>query len=132
MSVLRRRAGTEHRLSSWRTATTIIVAGALLCSCWGDCFFKVKGDLVECGTTTAVSMAKITLRMDQGLHGVWTVPTSFSTDEAGNFTVGTASDTCDSWGTLMFQKDGFAPLEMQYRGSPNGQVDLCMARLPAP
>jgi hypothetical protein len=114
------------------SAAAIIAAAALVSSCWGDCFFDVKGRLIECGTMNAVSMAKITLRMDRGLHGVWNVPTAFSTDERGTFRVGTASETCDSWGTLMFQKDGFMPLENQYKGSPKGTVELCLTRSPPP
>ena len=80
-----------------------------------------------------MSGVTITVRIDQGLHGVRTLPATFSTDNAGLFKVNTdGTEHCSSWVTLMFRKDGYLPLDTQYQGAPKKQVEACLTPVAAP
>jgi hypothetical protein len=61
---------------------------ALLSSC-ADCFFDMEGHLVECGMTTPVPGASVSVHIDDGLHGARTLATTFTSDTAGLFKVTT-------------------------------------------
>jgi hypothetical protein len=109
----------------------LLSAMPVLASC-ADCFFKVDGKLTDCGTSTALAGAAITVRIDQGMHGVRTLSQTFTTDGAGLFAVHTdATETCSAWATLMFRKDGYMPLDSQYQGAPKRLVGVCMTPIAA-
>jgi len=104
---------------------------ALLASC-ADCVFTMKGHVVECGTTTPVSGASISVHIDAGLHGARTLAMTFTSDAAGMFNVNTnGTELCDSTATLTVTKDGFMQLQQQFKGVPKMTAELCMTRTPA-
>lgn len=103
---------------------------ALLASC-ADCFFTMNGHLVECGTATPVSGASISVHIDEGLHGARTLATTFTSDTVGVFKVTTdGTETCSATATLTISKDGFVPLQQQFRGAPKTTAELCLTRSP--
>ena len=101
---------------------------AVLTSC-SDCFFELEGDVVECGTTTPVPGATVSVHIDNGIHGMRTLPTTFTTDDDGVFKVTTdGSEVCSATATLTLTKDGFDPLQKQFQGVPKTDAELCMTR----
>ena len=107
----------------------LISVSALLTAC--DCFFDVSGHLFECGTTTPIAGATITLKVDKGFNTGLVVPNAGTTDAQGRFRVG-ENESCGSTVTLTFEKDGFMPLERQFPGAPKNDVELCMMPAAAP
>jgi hypothetical protein len=98
-----------------------------------DCFFDVRGRVVECGTAVPVAGATIDLMIDRGFQDRQaSYPNAGTTDATGRFSVG-ANEPCESWGTLTFKKDGFVTLvPPQFKRSPKNDVELCMTRVAAP
>jgi len=106
-------------------------AWALMASCT-DCFFTLKGHLVECGTTTPVPGASVSVHIDEGLHGPRTLATTFTSDDAGVFTVTTeGSEVCSATATLTITRPGFMQLQRQFEGARTS-VELCMTRSAPP
>jgi hypothetical protein len=100
----------------------------LLAAC-ADCFFTMRGHLVECGTTMPVPEAAISVHIDEGLHGARTLTRTFTTDGAGSFKVSTdGTELCDSTATLTITKQGFDQLQKQFKGLPKTDPELCMTR----
>jgi hypothetical protein len=109
-------------------AVALGCAAALLASC-GDCFFTMKGRLVECGTTAPVPGATISVHIDDGIHGARTLMTTFTSDDAGGFKVTTGgSEVCSATATLTITREGFMPLQQQFKGAPKATAELCMTR----
>ena len=103
-------------------------AWALLPSC-ADCFFTMAGHLVECGTTTPVPGASVSVHIDEGLHGARTLATTFTSDDAGMFKVTTdGTEVCSATATLTITKQGFVQLQQQFKGAPKTSAELCMTR----
>ncbi len=97
-----------------------------------DCFFMVSGRVVECGTTTPLQDVVIAVHVDRGVGGRQEDGVVINTDAAGHFALG-ANDPCESWVTLFFNKDGFNMFEQQFKGTPNGSVEICLTpTAPAP
>jgi hypothetical protein len=113
-------------------ALAVVAAGPLLAAC-ADCFFQVEGKLVDCGTMAPLSAASITVHIDQGMHSPHTLATTFTTDGGGNFHADAdATEDCGAVATLMFRKDGYSPLDMQFDGTPKHPVTVCMTPAPTP
>ena len=112
-------------------AAALACVCALLASC-ADCFFTMKGHLVECGTTTPVSEASVSVHIDDGLHGARTLATTFTSDGAGMFKVTTdGTEVCSATATLTITKEGLMQLQQQFKGAPKTTAELCMTRSPA-
>ncbi len=123
-------SGSPPMLSAgamWRIAALLLAMGAMW-SC-ADCFFSIKGRVVECGTTTPIAQASISVRTDKGIHE-GTYPKTFATDESGDFEVtNDATEVCGAVQTLTFTKDGFAPMSTQVTGAADSApIELCMTR----
>ena len=89
----------------------------------------MKGHLVECGTTTPVAGARISVHIDKGIHGPRTLEMTFVTDEAGTFNVYTnGTEYCSGTATLTVTKQGFDQLQKQFEGLPKSDPELCMTR----
>jgi hypothetical protein len=109
-----------------------IVAVGLVPSC-ADCFFSIRGHVVECGTTSPIPNVIITVNADSGLHeGPY--PGTFTTGNTGDFVVTNgSSEACGAVQTLTFTKEGFSPLALQVTGEADAPpIDLCMTRMPSP
>jgi hypothetical protein len=107
-----------------------IVATAIAAGC-ADCFYVIRGRIVQCGTTDAIEGATITVRIDEGYHpGVY--GKQFTTTSKGEFAVDNdGTEACGAVQTLTFTKLGFAPLSTQVRGEAKAPaLSLCMN--PAP
>lgn len=101
---------------------------ALLGSC-ADCFFTMRGHVVECGTSTPVSEATVSVHIDDGFHGQRTLKNTFTTDGAGIFEVEThGTEICTATATLTITKAGFMQLQQQFKGAtkPKPTVEMCM------
>lgn len=117
--------------AAWRLGLALMTIPLLLPSC-ADCFLDIRGRLVECGTATPIADASITVVIEQGLHN-GPFPGVFATDSAGSFRIQSkGTEHCSSWATLNFQKAGFTPLSVQYKGSPKAPVELCMTKATGP
>ena len=117
------------RVARW---IAVGLGGLTLGSCT-DCFFRVQGHLVDCATGAPLPSATITAHIDQGMHGPRALPTSFTSDAAGLFKVTTdGTETCDATATLSFQKDGYTPAEVQFKGTPKGDVQQCLTAVASP
>lgn len=102
---------------------------ALLGSC-ADCFFIMRGHLVECGTTTPIPAASVSVHIDSGLHGNYEYATTFMSDDMGVFKVSTdGTEMCSATATLSIRKDGFIELDQTFKGAPKLRVELCMTRM---
>jgi hypothetical protein len=111
----------------WRLGLALVAVLLLLSSC-ADCFLDIRGRLVECETSTPIAGATITIVIEQGLHD-GPLPGNFATDSTGSFKIQShGSEHCSSWATLAFQKAGFDPLSVQFKGSPKAPAELCMTR----
>jgi len=86
----------------------------------GDCFWEVRGHVLECGTMSIVS----SVRIDVAVVGV--IPAF--TDEKGDFEVGT-TDSCNDTEALIFTKEGFETIRLEFKGRQNGPVQVCMTRI---
>ena len=101
-----------------------IAAAATIWSC-ADCFFSIRGHLVECGTTTPIAGASIAQRIDDGFHK-GTFAKTFTTGAGGEFDVGNdATEACGALVTLTLTKDGYRPLSMQFKGRANSRCTSC-------
>lgn len=104
---------------------------ALVLSC-ADCFFTMKGHLVECGTSTPVPGAIVSVHIDDGIHGARTLAPTFTTDGAGMFKVTTnGTEICSATATLTISKQGFLQLQQQFKGVPKTSAELCMTPIGA-
>ena len=113
-------------LAAWRLGFALVAVLLFLSSC-ADCFLVIQGRLTECGTTAPIGGATVTTMIDQGLHGAHPLSGGFSTTSTGSFKVTTnGTEFCDSWATLTFQKAGFTPLSVQFKGSTKVPAELCM------
>lgn len=113
--------------AAWRLGLALMTIPLLLWSC-ADCFLDIRGRLVECGGSTPIADARITVTIEKGLHN-GPFPRGFVTDNTGSFRIlSDGTEHCSSWATLNFQKAGFTPLSVQYKGSPKASVEVCMTR----
>ncbi len=125
---------TQGRASRAAQARRLAFGASLACVCalltsCADCFFNLKGHVVECGTTTPVPGARISVHIDDGIHGMRTLATTFTTDAAGAFKVSTdGSEVCSATATLTVTKDGFDLLQKQFQGVPKSDAEVCMTR----
>ncbi len=110
-----------------RTLVTLAVLPWLVGSC--EHFFYAEGKVTECGTATPVAGAKITMKVDDGIHTGDVLPKVSSTDAAGVFTATSDEETASSWITLTFTKGGFNELQTQLKGNPAAPVQVCMTRM---
>jgi hypothetical protein len=110
----------------------VIVVGVslpwLLGGACAEHFFYAEGTVTECGAQTPVSGAKITMKVDDGIHTGQILPEGSVTDAKGNFVVSTGRETASSWITLTFTADGFNQMQSQLKGNPAAPVQLCMTR----
>jgi len=112
----------------WAFAAALACLCAVLTSC-ADCFFTMKGHVVECGTTTPVPGATVSVHIDDGIHGMRTLPTTSTTDDDGVFKVTTdGTEVCSATATLTLTKDGFDPLQKPFQGAPKNDTELCLTR----
>jgi len=125
----RERTSSRIVLARLLAGAALVSAGAPLASC-ADCFFDMKGHLVECGTPTPVNGATVSVHIDEGgFHGARTLPMTFTSNDAGIFQVFTnGTETCGATATLTINKEGFMQLQQQFKGAPDATVELCMTR----
>ena len=89
----------------------------------------MRGHLVECGTSTPVAGASISVHIDKGTDGPRTLEKTFVTDQAGTFNVSTnGTEYCSATATLTITKQGFDQLQKQFKGLPKTDPELCMTR----
>jgi hypothetical protein len=123
-------ATLERKGSRRRACWLRALAGCLLvsvCASCADCFFTMRGHVVECGTSVPVAGASVSVRIDEGIHGPRTLGTTFTTDQAGMFKISTdGSEVCSATATLTITKDGFMQLQQQFEGAPNTTAELCL------
>lgn len=121
--------GIGNTLSRWRLVAAI-AATATIASC-ADCFFSIRGRMVECGTATPIAGAAIVQRIDDGLHN-GPYKQTFTTDADGAFDVGNGgTEACGALVTLTFTKDGYTPLSVQFEGKANSPPHgVCMTPSP--
>lgn len=117
---------SNWKKTRWLTPVLALALGLLGASC--DCFLDIPGTLTECGGSTPIGAADITVRVDKGFQGrSYMGVVTYHTDAAGKFKV-TAGETCDSWVTLFFKKDGFVPVELPVKGRPKQPLAVCLTR----
>ena len=115
-------------------ARRLAFGAALGCLCGvlaacADCFFTMRGHLVECGTSTPVPGASISVHIDERSREARTLEKTFVTDEAGTFNVSTnGTEYCSATATLTITKQGFDQLQKQFKGVPKTDPELCMTR----
>lgn len=105
----------------------------LVMSSCTDCFFAVRGHVVDCDTNAPLAGATISVHIDRGIHGPRTLPATFTTDAAGQFKVTTdGAESCDTSATLTYQKDGYMAVEAPIEGSPKNDVQQCLTAVAPP
>jgi len=120
----------SRRRACWRRALVGCLLASTSASC-ADCFFTMRGHVVECGTSAPVAGASVSVRIDEGINGPRALETTFTTDQAGMFKISTdGSEVCSATATLTITKDGFTQLQQQFRGAPNTTAELCLTRAP--
>jgi hypothetical protein len=92
-----------------------------------DTFFRVEGNLLQCGTTTAIAGATVTAATDPG---AWDGPEmeTTTTDVDGAFFV-ELNKPRDEAATVSFTKPGFASFSRDFAdGVPSSpyQIDVCL------
>jgi hypothetical protein len=110
----------------------VAAAGFVLGAC-ADCFFQVGGTVTDCSTMLPLAGATLTVRIDDGLHGARALPGTFTTDAAGTYRVPSdGTEICTATATLMFRRNGYAPLDVPIQGKRDDRVDACMKPVAGP